>query len=62
MSEEAFTLTGIWTRVPEGLHLTTTAVNGEVLPEGMPTEETAAVGPGALVLTQGGRTVYLRKP
>ena len=61
MTEETFTISGTWTRVPEGIHLTTTAVNGEVPPEGTPTEETAGVEPGALVLTQDGRTVYLKK-
>ena len=61
MTEETFTISGTWTRVPEGIHMTTTAVNGEVPPEGMATEETVEVQPGALVFSQDGRTVYLKK-
>jgi hypothetical protein len=56
-----FVFTGTWSRVPEGLRLVTTAVNGDAPPEDAGTVETAAVEEGALVLTDGDRTVYLKK-
>jgi hypothetical protein len=57
----AFVFSGTWTRVPEGLRLVTTAVNGEPPAPDAQVAETAGVEEGALVLTDGGRTLYLRR-
>jgi hypothetical protein len=56
-----FTFSGTWTRTGDGLRLVTTEVDGSAPPADAATVETAAVEPGALVLTEGGRTVYLRR-
>jgi hypothetical protein len=59
--EGAFVFSGTWTRVPEGLRLVTTAVNGEPPAEDVSVTETAGVEENALVLTDGGRTLYLKR-
>jgi hypothetical protein len=59
--EGAFTFSGTWLRVAEGLRLETTAVNGEAPEKDVQTVETAGVEDGALVLTEGGRTIYLKR-
>lgn len=58
--ETRFILGGTWTRVPEGIELRTTSVNGQPPEEGVEHTETVTLeGDDRLVLTQADETIYL---